>query len=39
MEYLWNVGAEGGYFVADKFAVKVGLGYGDFEEKVHLLTN
>ena len=28
-ETLWNVGAEGGYFVADKLAVKVGLGYGD----------
>ena len=25
----WSVGAEGGYFVADKLAVKVGLGYGD----------
>jgi hypothetical protein len=25
----WNVGAEGGYFVADNLAVKVGLGYGD----------
>ena len=25
----WNIGAEGGYFVADKLAVKVGLGYGD----------
>lgn len=28
-ETIWNVGAEGGYFVADKLAVKVGLGYGD----------
>ncbi|WP_117881711.1 hypothetical protein [Aureibaculum luteum] len=25
----WNVGAEGGYFVIDDLAVKVGLGYGD----------
>lgn len=25
----WNVGAEGGYFVANNLAVKVGLGYGD----------
>ena len=25
----WNIGAEGGYFVADNLAVKVGLGYGD----------
>ena len=29
-ETIWNVGAEGGYFVADNFAVKAGLGYGDF---------
>ena len=29
-ETQWNVGAEGGYFVADNFAVKAGLGYGDF---------
>lgn len=28
-ETSWNIGAEGGYFVADKLAVKVGLGYGD----------
>lgn len=26
---IWNVGAEGGYFVMDDLAVKVGLGYGD----------
>lgn len=25
----WNIGAEGGYFVADNLALKVGLGYGD----------
>ena len=25
----WSVGAEGGYFVEDKLAVKLGLGYGD----------
>lgn len=27
---MWNIGAEGGYFVADDLAVKVGLGYGDY---------
>ncbi|RPD91659.1 hypothetical protein EGM88_14560 [Aureibaculum marinum] len=26
---MWNVGVEGGYFVADNLAVKAGLGYGD----------
>ncbi|WP_224489946.1 hypothetical protein [Robertkochia flava] len=26
---IWNIGAEGGYFVADDLAVKLGLGYGD----------
>ena len=26
----WNLGAEGGYFVADNLAVKAGLGYGDY---------
>ena len=25
----WNIGAEGGYFVANNLAVKLGLGYGD----------
>jgi len=25
----WNIGAEGGYFVMDNLAVKLGLGYGD----------
>ena len=25
----WSIGAEGGYFVADDLAVKVGLGYSD----------
>lgn len=25
----WNIGAEGGYFVADNLAVKLGFGYGD----------
>lgn len=25
----WNLGAEGGYFVIDNLAVKLGLGYGD----------
>nr|WP_315152768.1 hypothetical protein [uncultured Flavobacterium sp.] len=28
-ETQWNLGAEGGYFVADNLAVKAGLGYGD----------
>jgi len=28
-ETQWNIGAEGGYFVADNLAIKVGLGYGD----------
>lgn len=28
-ETSWNIGAEGGYFVADNLAVKLGLGYGD----------
>lgn len=28
-ETTWNIGAEGGYFVMDNLAVKVGLGYGD----------
>ncbi|WP_163398985.1 outer membrane beta-barrel protein [Flavobacterium fluviatile] len=28
-ETAWNVGAEGGYFVADNLAIKLGLGYGD----------
>ena len=26
---VWNVGLEGGYFVADDLAIKAGLGYGD----------
>ncbi|AOW11154.1 porin family protein [Flavobacterium gilvum] len=30
----WNIGAEGGYFVADNLAVKAGLGYGDFGNTV-----
>ena len=28
-ETAWSLGAEGGYFVADDLAVKVGLGYAD----------
>jgi hypothetical protein len=28
---LWSVGAEGGYFVIDNLAVKLGLGYNDFD--------
>lgn len=28
---IWNIGAEVGYFVADDLAIKVGLGYGDFD--------
>lgn len=30
----WNLGAEGGYFVADDLAIKLGLGYGDFGNNV-----
>ncbi|WP_047414292.1 hypothetical protein [Cellulophaga sp. Hel_I_12] len=26
---IWSIGAEGGYFVADDLAIKVGLGYAD----------
>ncbi|QLG46435.1 hypothetical protein [Costertonia aggregata] len=26
---LWNIGFEGGYFVAENLAIKAGLGYGD----------
>ncbi|MCK0157534.1 hypothetical protein MWU65_10115 [Cellulophaga sp. F20128] len=29
-ETIWNIGIEGGYFVVDDLAVKVGLGYGDY---------
>lgn len=29
-ETSWSLGAEGGYFVADNLAVKLGLGYNDF---------
>ncbi len=28
-ETIWNIGAEGGYFVIDDLAVKAGIGYGD----------
>lgn len=28
---IWNIGAEVGYFVTDNFALKFGLGYGDFD--------
>lgn len=28
---VWSIGAEGGYFVADDLAVKVGLGYNDLD--------
>ena len=31
-ETIWNVGADGGYFVAVNLAVKAGLGLGDFGE-------
>ncbi len=30
---VYNFGAEGGYFVADNLALKVGLGYGGFSPK------
>ncbi|WP_435314864.1 hypothetical protein [Cellulophaga fucicola] len=30
-ETSWSLGAEGGYFVADDLAVKVGLGFQDYE--------
>lgn len=33
-ETQWNLGAEGGYFVADDLALKAGLGYGDFGNNV-----
>ncbi|MBB4804346.1 outer membrane protein W [Flavobacterium nitrogenifigens] len=29
-ESSWSIGAEGGYFVADNLAVKLGMGYNDF---------
>lgn len=29
-ETVWSVGGEGGYFVKDNLAIKVGLGYTDF---------
>ncbi|WP_424988978.1 hypothetical protein [Flagellimonas sp.] len=28
---IWSIGAEGGYFIADNLAAKVGLGYSDFD--------
>lgn len=28
---IWNIGAEGGYFLADDLAIKAGLGYADFD--------
>jgi hypothetical protein len=28
---IWSVGAEAGYFVMDDFAIKIGLGYSDFD--------
>lgn len=28
---IWSIGAEGGYFVMDDLAVKLGLGYNDFD--------
>lgn len=34
----WNIGAEGGYFVADKLAIKAGLGYGDSDNSKGLFS-
>ncbi|WP_046757652.1 hypothetical protein [Kordia jejudonensis] len=31
-EYIYNIGLDGGYFVADDFAIKFGLGYGGDSE-------
>ncbi|WP_318311692.1 hypothetical protein [Flagellimonas crocea] len=28
---IWGIGGEGGYFFADNFAAKLGLGYSDFD--------
>jgi len=28
---IWNIGGEAGYFVSDQFAIKLGLGFGDFD--------
>ena len=28
---LWSIGAEGGYFIADNLAAKIGLGYADID--------
>ncbi|MEM1408528.1 MAG: hypothetical protein AAGG59_17220 [Bacteroidota bacterium] len=28
---LWSIGAEGGYFIEDNFALKAGVGYTDFD--------
>ncbi|WP_437397118.1 hypothetical protein [Flagellimonas lutimaris] len=28
---IWSIGAEGGYFIANNLAAKVGLGYSDFD--------
>ena len=37
-ETTWSLGAEGGYFVADDLAVKVGLGYQDLGEDFSVFT-
>jgi len=29
---VWNIGAEGGYFIMDDLAIKAGLGYGDSDD-------
>ncbi len=35
----WNIGAEGGYFVANNLAVKLGLGYADLGDAGGLLED
>ncbi|MTH17250.1 hypothetical protein [Flavobacterium sp. LC2016-01] len=37
-ETQWGLGAEGGYFVADNLAVKVGLGYDDMGHSVNAIS-
>lgn len=35
---IWSIGAEGGYFVMDDFAIKLGLGYTDFDGDSNMFT-
>ncbi|KIO53514.1 hypothetical protein [Flavobacterium hibernum] len=37
-ETTWSLGAEGGYFVADNLAVKVGLGYNDLGHSLNAFS-